>query len=173
MKARFCTQCQVSFRPKNRRTLSILWLFDVIEGQNPEKGRNLYMDVFLIEKHPWFHCWTLLSTNIDHSGHPRRHKEDQNKISKKKMHETLSYSPFGCHFNRERVPGIVVLPLFFVLEFFLKQPFHLNFTTWKLANWQHWQHWQHWPPVSPRGYQTREICPFLLSFESIFFVGDL
>ena len=156
MRARFCAQCQVSFRPKNRgfpnTMVSDFEYFVVIWCDIRTKSRKRKKPLHGCISH-WKTSLVSLLNSLVHQywplRSPPRHKEDQNKISKKKrMHETLSYSPFGCHFNRERVPGIVVLPLFFVFEFFLKQPFHLNFTTWKR------------PPCIPQRVPDKGNMPF-------------
>ena len=174
MRARFCTQCQVSFRPKNsgfpNTMVSDFEYFVVIWCNIRTKSRKRKKPLHGCISH-WktslvsllnslvHQCWPLRS--------PPRHKEDQNKISKKKNAWDIILQSIWMSFQPRKSTWNSCASIIFRFEFFLKQPFHLNFTTWKLANWQHW------PPVSPRGYQTREICPFLLSFESIFFVGDL
>ena len=86
MRARFCTQCQVSFRPKNRgfpnTMVSDFEYFVVIGCDRRTKSRK--------RKKPLHGCishWktSLVSfTNIDHSGHPRDIKKTKIRFQKKK-----------------------------------------------------------------------------------------
>ena len=157
MRARFCTQCQVSFRPKIVvsltqwfRTLSILWLFWCdIRTKSRKRKKPLHGCI----SH-WKTSLVSLLNSLVHQywplRSPPRHKEDQNKISKKRMHETLSYSPFGCHFNRERVPGIVVLPLFFI--------FNLSTSTLQLENLQTGNTGPLYPPEGTRQGKYALFC---------------
>jgi hypothetical protein len=91
MRARFCTQCQVSFRPKNsgfpNTMVSDFEYFVVIWCNIRTKSRKRKKPLHGCISH-WktslvsllnslvHQCWPLRS--------PPRHKEDQNKISKKK-----------------------------------------------------------------------------------------
>ena len=163
MRARFCTQCQVSFRAKNLgfpntmvsdfEYFVVIWMWYKDKIQKKEETSTWMY--FSLKNILGFIAELSCPTNVDHSGHPRDIKKTKIRFQKKRMHETLSYSPFGCHFNRERVPGIVVLPLFFVLSSFWS---NLSTSTLQLENLQTGNTGPLYPPEGTRQGKYALFC---------------